>query len=108
MEEQTLQKLLSDLKERLRITWNEEDEYLKKLIQRSEAYLSELTNASFDFSKEEWPKEILLERCRYVYNNATDEFEINFHHELSRLILSVAIGKVGVIRGSETISGDVQ
>lgn len=108
MEEQTLQKLLSDLKERLRITWNEEDEYLKKLIQRSETYLSELTNASFDFSKEEWPKEILLERCRYVYNNATDEFEINFHHELSRLILSVAIGKVGVIRGSETVSGDVQ
>jgi Phage gp6-like head-tail connector protein len=108
MDEQTLQQLLSDLKERLRITWNEEDEYLKKLIQRSEAYLSELTNASFDFSKEEWPKEILLERCRYVYNNATDEFEINFHHELSRLILSVAIGKVGVIRGSETVSGDVQ
>jgi hypothetical protein len=108
MDEQTLQQLLSDLKERLRITWNEEDEHLKKLIQRSEAYLSKLTNASFDFSKEEWPKEILLERCRYVYNNATDEFEINFHHELSRLILSVAIGKVGVIRGSETISGDVQ
>lgn len=108
MDEQTLQQLLSDLKERLRITWSEEDELLKKLIKRSEAYLSELTNASFDFSKEEWPKEILLERCRYAYNNATDEFEINFHHELSRLILSVAIGKVGVIRGSETVSGDVQ
>lgn len=108
MDEQTLQQLLSDLKERLRITWNEEDEHLKKLIQLSEAYLSELTNASFDFSKEEWPKEILLERCRYMYNNAADEFELNFHHELSRLILLVAVGKVGVVRDSETVSGDAQ
>jgi hypothetical protein len=108
MGEQILQQLLSDLKERLRITWNEEDDYLKKLIQRSEAYLSELTNASFDFSKEEWPKEIMLERCRYAYNNATDEFEENFQHELSRLILHAAIGKVGVLNVSETVSGDVQ
>ncbi|MGG3808566.1 phage head-tail connector protein [Geobacillus thermodenitrificans] len=107
MNEQTLQQLLSDLKERLRITWDEEDWHLRRLIQQSETYLSELTNASFNFLKEEWPKEILLERCRYVYNNAGDEFEINFHHELSRLILSVAIGKVGVVRGSETVSGDV-
>jgi hypothetical protein len=108
MEEQTLQQLLSDLKDRLKITWNEEDELLKKLIRRSETYLSELTNASFDFSKEDWPKDILLERCRYVYNNAGDEFENNFEHELQRLILAVAIGKVGVIRGGETVSGDVQ
>jgi len=108
MDESILQQLLSDLKDRLRITWNEEDELLKKLIRRSEAYLSELTNASFDFSKEDWPKDILLERCRYVYNNAGDEFENNFRHELSRLVLAVAIGKVGVIRGSETVPGDVE
>jgi len=108
MDEQVLTQLLSDLKDRLRITWNEEDEYLKKLIKRAETYLSEMTNASFDFVNEEWPKELLLERCRYVYNNAADEFETNFHAELSRLILAVAIGRVGVIRVSEDVSGDVQ
>jgi hypothetical protein len=108
MNEQVLMQLLSDLKDHMKITWDEEDEYLKKLIRRSETYLSELTNASFDFSKEEWPKEILLERCRYVYNNAGDEFEENFKEELERLILFAAIGKVGVIRGGETVSGDVQ
>lgn len=106
MDEQILQGLLTNLKDRLRITWDEEDEHLKSLIRRSEAYLSELTNASFDFLNEEWPKELLLERCRYVYNNATDEFETNFHSELSRLILSVAIGRVGELRESN-VSGDV-
>ena len=60
------------------------------------AYLLDLTGASFDFSEEEWPKELLLERCRYVYNNAADEFEKNFHHELARLILKTATGKAGV------------
>lgn len=105
-EQQLLEDLKKDLKSRLRITWDDEDEQLENLINRAKAYLSNLTGASFDFSKEEWPKEIFLERCRYVYNNAADEFEKNFQHELSRLILQVALGKVGVVDG--TISGDVQ
>jgi hypothetical protein len=92
-----MDELLIDLKNRLRITWEDEDEDLGKLIERAKAYLSSLTGASFDFSQEEWPKDILLERCRYVYNNAADEFEKNFHHELSRLIFLVAIGKVGKV-----------
>jgi hypothetical protein len=97
-----MDELLQDLKGRLRITWNEEDEDLRKLIERAKTYLSLLTGASFDFSLEEWPKEILLERCRYVYNNAADEFEANYHHELSRLLYLVAIGKVGEIDDGET------
>jgi hypothetical protein len=95
-----MDELVKDVKNHLRITWDEEDEDLMKLIERAKAYLSSLTSASFDFSQEEWPKEILLERCRYVYNNAADEFEENFKHELSRLILQVALGKVGVINGT--------
>ncbi|MCT4573210.1 hypothetical protein N3930_39330, partial [Bacillus thuringiensis] len=67
------------------------------------AYLLGLTNASFDFSKELTPKDLLLERCRYVYNNAGDEFEKNYKSELSRLILDVALGKVGVINGSKIV-----
>lgn len=99
------EQLLEELKEILRITWNEEDTDLKKLINRSKAYLSKLTGASFDFSKEEWVKEILLERCRYMFNNAGDEFEKNYKDELSRLILLVALRRVGVIDGS--VSGNV-
>ncbi|MED4172369.1 phage head-tail connector protein [Halalkalibacterium halodurans] len=94
--------MLDELKSRLRITWNEEDKELEKLIKRSESYLSELTGATFDLEKEEWPKELLLERCRYVYNNAADEFERNFADELKRLILLVALGKVGT-KGHENV-----
>lgn len=89
--------LLDDLKSCLRITWDEEDGDLLKLIERSESYLSNLTSATFDFKEESWVKDLLLERCRYVYNNASDEFEKNFAGELSRLIMLVALGKVGVL-----------
>ncbi|KZR58359.1 phage head-tail connector protein [Pseudobacillus badius] len=99
--------LLIELKERLRITWPDEDEHLTRLLEESKAYLSELTNASFDFEKEKRPKELLLERCRYAYNNAVDEFEMNFKQELSRFILHTALGKVGVLNGPESISGDI-
>lgn len=83
--------LLIDVKNNLRITWDDEDVDLKKLIIRSVAYLDNLTGAPLDYSEEDSPKELLLERCRYVYNNAADEFEPNFHRELSRLIMKVAI-----------------
>ncbi|MBP3951130.1 hypothetical protein [Bacillus suaedae] len=97
--------LLEELKGKLQITWTDEDNDFKKMILKSEAYLSNLTGASFDFVRELEPKEILLERCRYVYNNTADQFEVNYRHELGRLILNVALGKVGVIDG--TTSGDV-
>ncbi|MEK4499767.1 hypothetical protein [Bacillus sp. FSL R12-0069] len=98
-----MEPLLQELKDVLKITWNEEDAGLIKLLEKGEAYLLGLTNASFDFSKELTPKDLLLERCRYVYNNAGDEFEKKYKNELSRLILDVALGKVGVINGSKSI-----
>jgi hypothetical protein len=99
------EELLAELKGRLSITWNDEDTNLKKIIKGATGYLSYLTNAFFDFAKEDWPKELLLERARYVYNNASDEFESNFKEELSRLILLAAVGKVGTL--NEIISTDV-
>ncbi len=100
MDENTLSELLIDVKSNLRITWNEEDNDLKRLIKRSGAYLDDLTGTSLDFSEEGQPKTLLLERCRYAYNNAADEFEGNYHHELSRLILKVAIEEAGTSDGT--------
>ncbi|WP_370629690.1 hypothetical protein [Fictibacillus sp. 5RED26] len=73
---------------------------MKKLLTRSMAYLNELCGTSFDFSAEGQAKFLMLERCRYVYNNAADEFEKNFHHELARLILSTAVSRAGVTDGT--------
>ena len=43
--------LLQELKDVLKITWNEEDASLIKLLEKGEAYLFGLTNASFDFQR---------------------------------------------------------
>lgn len=88
-------KILSELKSKLRITWDDEDPDLKKLIKEAESYLLSLTNATFDFEKEHWAKGLLLERCRYDYHNALDEFEKNFSSEIKRLITLTALGRVG-------------
>lgn len=96
-----LTQLTTELKDNLRITWSDEDGNLGKIIKRAEAYLFRLTSASFNFLTDEATKEILLERCRYVYNNAADEFEVNFKSDLTRLIIDSAIGRVGLLKPSK-------
>lgn len=96
-----MSELVNELKNRLRITWDDEDDDLKELINESKSYLSKLTNATFDIYKDKWVKSLLLERCRYDYNNALDEFEHNFDKELKRLILLSSLGKVGALNEQE-------
>lgn len=85
--------LLSELKKRLHITWDEDDTDIEKIITRAKAYFKRLTGKSFSFGPNDDETELLYERCRYVYNNAADEFEENFADELKRLILHVALEK---------------
>lgn len=87
--------LLEDVKDTLRITWNDDDKQLMKMIERSKTYLDDLIGMSFDYDKEGQHKTLLLERIRYVYNNAAYEFEINYAHEISRMMLDAAIAKAG-------------
>lgn len=87
--------LLEDVKDALRITWNDDDKQLMKMIERSKTYLDDLIGMSFDYDKEGQHKTLLLERIRYVYNNAAHEFEINYAHEISRMMLDAAISKAG-------------
>ncbi|ACK90417.1 Gp6 protein [Bacillus cereus AH820] len=90
--EQTLNEtLLEDVKSRLRITWNDEDKQLIKTIERGKAYLQKLCSTSFSFGEEDQVKQLLIERCRYEYNNALEDFEKNFRGELQRLILESAL-----------------
>ncbi|MFJ7662962.1 head-tail connector protein [Lysinibacillus sp. NPDC097162] len=88
-----MSELLAELKSRLRITWNDEDAELQRIINRAKSYFEKLTSKAFSFDLDDWETELLFERCRYVYNNAADEFEKNFSDELKRLILHVALEK---------------
>lgn len=87
--------LLSILKSKLRITWDEDDSSLLDLIESGKAYLENLTNRTFDFENEKYPKALLLEYCRYDFHNVLDQFEKNFAGQLKRLILYASIGRVG-------------
>jgi hypothetical protein len=82
--------MLDELKSKLRITWLEEDTDLQKLIDSSKAYLEEITGTPLKLETDLVVKELVLERCRYVYNNAADEFLKNFADDLLRLRLKVA------------------
>lgn len=83
--------LLDEVKEALAITWNEEDSNIIKLINRSVYYINDLVGVELDLKVNLSARELVVNRIRYEYNNALDQFETNFEQPLSRLILHVAL-----------------
>lgn len=87
--------LLTELKERLQISWTDEttDRVLGKILARGMSFFNALCVKEFTFTENSPERELLMERCRYVWNNALDEFEVNYRKELKRLIMQVAVEK---------------
>ncbi|WP_260854497.1 hypothetical protein [Bacillus cereus] len=83
--------LLDDVKHALAITWVEEDNHIVKLIGSSVYYINDLVGAELDLTVNLTARELVINRIRYEYNNALDQFEDNFEKPLSRLILHVAL-----------------
>jgi hypothetical protein len=83
--------VLQAVKTYLKITWNDEDSHIQGIIDRGQAYLNDLTGAELDYETDGPPKTLLLEYCRYVYNNASEYFEENFAREILRLQLQEGI-----------------
>lgn len=88
--------MLQVVKDYLKITWADEDAHIQGIIDRGQAYLNDLTGAELDFEADGPPKTLLLDYCRYVYNNASEYFEENFARELLRLQLQVGVSELGV------------
>lgn len=83
--------LLDEVKEALAITWDEEDNNIVKLIDRSVYYINDLVGVELDLKVNLSARELVINRIRYEYNNALDQFEDNFEQPLSRLILHAAL-----------------
>ena len=83
--------LLQDLKNYLKITWDSEDTYLQNIINRGKEYLKDLTGTELNFEGEGQAKSLLLDYCRYYYNNAVEYFEENFQGQIVRLQYKEAI-----------------
>ncbi|HBT17790.1 MAG TPA: hypothetical protein DEB05_12645 [Firmicutes bacterium] len=83
--------MLQDLKDYLKITWDNEDTYLQNIIDRGKAELNDSAGTELDFETEEKPKTLLLDYCRYYYNNAIEYFRENFREEILELKMKEAV-----------------
>ena len=95
--------MLEQIKDRLGVTWNDEDAKIQGVIDRAKANLNSLAGVELDFSTPGLAQTLLLEYCRYDYNNASEYFEENFHREIMRLQLQTGISELGVSLSSLVI-----
>lgn len=79
--------MLDELKNYLDITWNDEktDSKLAGIIERATAILQSYAGAVIDFSANPDKKQLLFDCCRYIWNNAFEDFKNNFSSELLML-----------------------
>ena len=87
MSEEELNNLLSDVKNYLKITWNDEitDKNLTGMIKRGMAYLNDVSGTQLDFTEENLAKSLLLDYVRYANSQALEMFDINFQSDLVSL-----------------------
>lgn len=76
--------LFLEVKEYLKITWEDEDNNIKKSIDRAKCFLSNLSGTEIDFVNNKQANNLLLNYCRYDYNNSSEYFEDNFSKEILR------------------------
>lgn len=83
--------MLDELKYHLKITWNEEDEELARLLGRGKLALKRIFGVEIDYEENEDLKDLLFNWCRYSRNNATEFFQENFREEINTAAFTLAI-----------------
>lgn len=107
--------LLDDVKGYLGITWQDEvtDRKVIGYINRGMARLQKIAGAPLDFEKEDQPRMLLFDYCRYANSQALEVFEKNFQSELLDLNLYYqattiweleVISKAGIEPGKTTVT----
>lgn len=86
-----ISKILVELKSNLQISWDSEDEKLKACLERGQAKVNGLTGTNLDYDANIEARALLLDCCRYDYNNCSEYFEENFRSEILRLQLKEAV-----------------
>ena len=79
--------LLLELKDRLNITWDEEEtnRKLNIILKNAKATLDFKLGAIIDYALEGQEQELFLNYCRYVYNNCANEFDDNYLNEIMQI-----------------------
>lgn len=79
--------------EELKIYLREEDneDILNDILKDGEKYLNRLAGITLDYESNILAKTLLLDYCRYKYNNASEYFQENFKDDILRLQLESAV-----------------
>lgn len=86
--------LLEEVKNNLFVTWSDDDCQISIIILKSMNYLQSKVSQILtieDFSSYDIEHTLLIERCRYDWNNALNEFEKNFASEILAFIQKYAL-----------------
>lgn len=86
--------LLVEVKDNLFVTWSDNDKQINIIILKSMNYLQSKVSQPLlidVFSGYDIEHTLLVERCRYDWNNALDEFEDNFGSEILAFIQKYAL-----------------
>ena len=84
---------LLEVKDYLHITWDEENESVKRLIIEAKQYLSEKVGTKIDYKKDLVAYGLLKDYCRFVRNYSKEYFEKNLLNEIQSLQLKYAISE---------------
>ena len=78
--------LTQSLKDKLRITWNNEktDRELSETVENAEAYLNHMLGAAVDYTTPGIEKMLFLNLCMYMWNDCQDEFEEAYQKDILR------------------------
>lgn len=87
------QAILPKVKDNLKISWEDEqtNSELLDYIESARKYLLNLSGVELAFEEGSREIELLVERVRYRFNNALDDFEKNFASEIAAFILDTAV-----------------
>ena len=86
--------LLDEVKQYLRITWDNEDTNIQMILNGGAAYLNDLANGQLDFTNDFLAKQLILDYTRYVYNHSFELFQHNFGSELLSLLLREGVKEI--------------
>jgi hypothetical protein len=96
------QDLLQETKDKLRITWSEEDKQIARMIETAISELNTQYGARFDFTKPGLAQTLMLEHVFYNRNQAMHEYRTAYGKELTELALQTAKEKRRGLRKETT------
>ncbi len=100
--------LIDDVKTYLGITWSDPhaDSNVAGILARAQSKMRDYAGAQLDFETESSEKQLFLDLCRYIYNNASEDFEGNYKHELVMLRAEHAVEVTDDETGEDVESED--